>query len=123
MILVDSSIWIDHLHVRDERIASLAAAEMLLVHPFVIGEVLLGSLRERKTVVEYLTGLPEADLAETSEVFDFLERNRLFGRGIGFVDLHLLVSTRLTPMAKLWTRDKRLLAAAEELGISYRSDH
>jgi predicted nucleic acid-binding protein len=123
MILVDSSIWIDHLHVRDERIASLAAAEMLLVHPFVIGEVLLGSLRERKTFVEYLTGLPEADLAETSEVFDFLERFRLFGRGIGFVDLHLLVSTRLTPMAKLWTRDKRLLAAAEELGISYRSDH
>jgi predicted nucleic acid-binding protein len=123
MIVVDSSIWIDHFHVGDERISVLIDAEAALVHPFVYGEILLGSLRDRAGVAEYLGDLPEAQPAEQEEVIYLLGRYRLFSRGIGFVDLHLLASTLLRRGARLWTRDKRLLAVAEELGIAYTPDH
>ena len=123
MILIDSSIWIDHFHVGDERIRVLTDAEAALVHPFVYGEILLGSLRDRGGVAEYLADLPQAQVAEHDEAIYVLDRYRLFSRGIGFVDLHLLASTLLMQGARLWTRDKRLGAVAEEFGVAYPPDH
>ena len=123
MILVDSSVWINHFHVGDERIGVLTDSEAALVHPFVYGEILLGSLRNRAGVTEYLADLPEAQVADHDEVIYVLDRYRLFSRGIGFVDLHLLVSTLLMRGARLWTRDKPLATVADELGIVYAPDH
>ncbi len=123
MIVIDSSIWIDHLHASDERVIELTEAGAVLIHPFVIGEIMLGNIRNRTQVVESLVDLPEADIAEHFEVLALLENARLFGRGIGFIDLNVLASVLITPKARLWTRDKRLLIVANELGIAYAPDH
>lgn len=91
---------------------------MVLVHPFVIGEIALGHLRQRRLVLDALMELPPSRLAADDEVFHFIEHQRLFGRGIGYIDAHLLAATRLTPGATLWTHDARLRAIARELGLS-----
>ena len=118
MILADSSIWIDHLRARDEMLASLLKADQILAHPFVIGEILLGNLRQRSSVLRELHDLPQARVAEDTEVLHLIEQNRLYGLGIGYVDAHLLAAVRLTPGTSLLTRDKRLLTAAAQLGLS-----
>jgi predicted nucleic acid-binding protein len=97
--------------------ARLARVE-ILIHPAVIGEVSLGSLRRRHDVLRTLDELPGALVATDSEVVGFVESRRLYGLGIGWVDAHLLASTQLTPGATLWTRDRRLRAAALRLGLA-----
>jgi len=114
MILVDTSIWVDHLRKGDARLKTFLGAGQVVIHPFVLGELALGNLRQRNAVLSSLRGLPHAVLARNEEVMDFIERHALAGLGIGFVDAHLLASARLTS-AFLWTRDKRLLAAAVKL--------
>ncbi len=89
----------------------------MLGHPFVIGEIALGHLRQRKMLLEHLRNLPGAAVASDEEVYTLIDRRQLFGRGIGYVDAHLLAATMLTSGAKLWTRDKRLLSAAGELEL------
>ncbi len=118
MILADTSIWIDHLRRADTLLAVRLAQQQILAHPFVTGEIALGSLKDRATIVRELRRLPQAILARDEEVLTFIERSSLAGRGIGYVDTHLLASTRITPGASLWTRDKRLGEIAMELGLA-----
>ncbi len=118
MILVDTSVWIDHLRLGDAALAELLAKGLTLTHPFVIGELALGSLRQRKVVLNALLGLPGASVADNDEVLAFIDREKLFAFGIGYVDAHLLAATRLTPNASLWTRDKRLATAAARLSLA-----
>lgn len=117
MILADSSIWIDHLRHRDEALLKLIADVQLLVHPFVIGEVALGHIRSRIKLLTEMNEFEEPVLATDEEVLLLIERMELAGKGLGLVDVHLLGSTLVTVDAKLWTRDKRLAAAASEAGV------
>lgn len=119
MILVDKSVWIDHLRSPDLALVGLLNHEDVLGHPFVLGEIALGTLRQREIVISSLRDLPQARMAEDDEVLGLIARADLAGTGIGYVDAHLLCSTKLTADARLWTRDKRLHAAAQRLSIAY----
>jgi predicted nucleic acid-binding protein len=118
VILADTSIWVDHLALGDETMASLLDAEAILMHPFIAGEIALGSLPRRAEILSSLAKLPKAVVADTAEVLFFIERNKIFGAGVGYVDAHLLVAATLTPDVRLWTRDKKLRTVAERLAIS-----
>ena len=119
MIVVDTSVWVDHLRRGDAALADLLEAGHALIHPFVIGEIACGSLTKRRAVLALLQALPLATMAEPDEVLAFVDQRGLHGKGIGYVDVHLLASTLLTPSATLWTRDKRLSAAAQALGCAH----
>lgn len=118
MILVDTSIWIDHIRSSDPKLSDLLAEDRVAIHPFVIGEIGLGSIASRMQVLLALEKLPASTVAFESEVLSFIERYGLQGSGIGYVDAHLLVSTRLADGGSLLTRDRRLRAVAERLGIA-----
>jgi hypothetical protein len=92
---------------------------LVLSHPFVIGELVLGTIRQRETVLDALLGLPRAAVATDDEVLHFIALHALAGRGVGYVDVHLLASVRLTAGTALWTSDKRLYATATELAVAY----
>jgi predicted nucleic acid-binding protein len=111
MILVDTSVWIDHLRRGDEELSLLLDEGQVLVHPFVIGEVACGSLKRRADIVGHLQRLPRAPVATEAEVLHLLEREELHGRGLGWVDLHLLASARLAAVPLL-TRDRALKAVS-----------
>jgi predicted nucleic acid-binding protein len=117
VILVDSSVWIDHLRREEPVLVTLLHDAQILAHPFVIGELALGSLARRDLVLGALRDLPQAARAGDEEVFAFIDRYSLFGLGIGYIDAHLLAATRLSA-AQLWTRDKRLRGVAQRLGIA-----
>lgn len=119
MILVDTSIWIDHLRQSCEGLAQLLGAGQVFAHPYVIGELALGSLQNRDAVLGALQNIPQAPVATDNEVFHFIETNALYGIGIGYIDVHLLVAARLSPGTMLWTRDKRLLDASARLGLAF----
>ena len=118
MILVDTSVWIDHLRADDSALKRLLDAGRVLMHPFVIGELALGRMRQREMILAALSDLPRAEPATDAEVLGFIDREALFGRGIGYVDAHLLASVRLTAGAQLWTEDTRLRHVADELGLA-----
>ena len=121
MIVVDTSVWVTHLRSGNKALAELLDAAMVLAHPFVIGELALGNLRERGSILSYLEDLPRAAVATHAEVLHFIDRHALFARGIGYVDTHLLAAVQLTAGAALWTFDRRLGRAAEELGLAMPS--
>jgi predicted nucleic acid-binding protein len=123
VILVDTSIWIQHLRSGHEVLAELLDAGSVVLHPFVLGELALGNLSPREVVLNSLQALPQATVAMHEEVLDFIETNTLYGLGVGYVDAHLLASVRLTPGALLWTRDKRLQQVAERFGLAWRWGH
>ena len=118
MILVDTSIWIDHLRADNSALKGLLDAGRVLMHPFVIGELALGRMRQREMILAALSDLPRAELATDAEVLGFVDREALFGRGIGYVDVHLLASVRLSAGAQIWTKDTRLRDVAVELGLA-----
>ncbi len=118
MILVDTSVWIDHLRSTNQRLADLLNTSQVLIHPFVIGELALGTLRQRATILAALHDLPRAIEATDAEVLHLIDTTALHGRGIGYIDAHLLAATRLTPSCKLWSRDKRLAALAAARGLA-----
>ena len=120
MILVDTSVWIEHFRVGNEALARLLDEHQVWVHPFVIGEIACGNLEDRKEILSGLGHLPAVPMATHSEVLFFMERNRLAGLGIGYVDLHLLASASLAPPMRLWTRDRRLGTVADGMGCAYR---
>jgi predicted nucleic acid-binding protein len=120
VILVDTSVWIDHLRSGNARLARLLESGVVLAHPWVTGELALGNLSRREEVIELMHGLPQATLAASDEVLGLIKQEALFGAGIGYVDAHLLAATRLTPDATLWTADKRLSAMAVRLGVAYQ---
>lgn len=122
MILTDTSVWIDHLRHGDTGLERLLATERVSIHPFVIGELACGNLSARTSTLESLDALPKSRVADDGEVRHFIERHRLYGRGVGFVDGHLLVSTLLSSETSFWTRDRRLGAIAEEMAIAH-SEH
>jgi len=118
VILVDTSVWVDHLRADDSRLVSLLQTGQVLTHPFVIGEIALGNLKQRQAVLGALTNLPQAAIARDGEVLEFIGRNQLAGTGLGYVDAHLLASALLTPETTILTRDKRLRGAAIRLQLA-----
>jgi len=118
VILVDTSVWVDHLRAGNALLAALLQDGSVLGHSWVTGEIALGQLARRREVLGLLTNLPQAQLATDAEVMTMIESRSLFGRGIGYVDAHLLAATLLTTRASLWTRDKRLAATAAALGLA-----
>jgi len=123
VILVDSSVWIDHWRSRDERLVRLLEQGRVLVHPSVTGELALGNLQHRDEVLTALQDLPQCTVALDTEARGFIADNALVGSGVGYIDAHLLAAVRLTPGSQLWTRDKRLLAAGLRLGLAYAATH
>jgi len=119
VILVDTSVWVDHLRAGEQELADMLGAGMALTHPFVIGELALGNLRQREIVLDALSDLPHAVVATDAEVRHFIDRYALFGRGVGYIDVHLLASVRLTAGTELWTNDKRLRGVAAQWGLAY----
>lgn len=117
MILVDTSIWVDHFRNGHRVLVQLLELGTVLGHPWIAGELALGHLARRHEVLRLLSSLPGATVATPAEVLTFIDRHELQGLGIGYVDAQLLASTRLTPGARLWTNDKRLAAAAARLGL------
>lgn len=101
-------------------LADALEAEDVLVHPFIIGELACGEMKHRREVLRLLATLPLSTVATDEETLLFIERRHLMGKGIGYIDAHLLASVTLTDSAQLWTRDKRLAAIAAELEISFR---
>jgi predicted nucleic acid-binding protein len=120
MILADASVWIDHLRELNPHLSDLIATDRVAMHPHVLGEIALGSLRERRKLIARLERLPAAPLAREADVLRLVENRGLFSTGIGWTDAHLLASCRLLPGAGLWTRDKRLQAQAARLQLDYR---
>jgi predicted nucleic acid-binding protein len=118
VILVDTSVWIDHLRKREDRLQFLLKSNQVLSHAFVIGEVAMGSLKQRDVILKELRHLPQATVAKDDEVLEFVSGQALFGLGSGYIDVHLLAAVKLTRGASLWTRDKRLLEIARELRIA-----
>ena len=123
MILVDTSVWIDHLRHGDAELTGLLNTGQVLTHRFVIGELALGSLQNRDIVLGALQNLPQASDATDEEVLRFIAHHALFGTGIGYIDAHLLAAVQLSQGALLWTRDKRLLAESVRLGLCANLTH
>ena len=117
MILVDTSVWIDHLRKGNALLNSLLLNTTVLIHPFVIGELACGNLHNRSRILHLLGDLPGSRVADDREVLFFIEQNDLMGRGIGYIDVHLLASVSLSGPARLWTVDRKLNEAAMRLGL------
>ena len=120
MILVDTSVWVDYLRAGNDNLAGLLNANQVLTHPFIIGELACGNLRNRTEILSLLAALPQTAAATDAEVLFLIERHRLMGRGIGYIDAHLLASAALSSPAGIWTRDKRMAAVAVGSGVAYR---
>lgn len=118
MVLADTSIWIDHFRLGDAQLSELLERGDVVIHPFIVGELLLGHVPKIDEIVEDLNALPGAVVASADEVLRFISDRKLPGSGIGYVDAHLLAAAALTPETGIWTRDKRLLAAAKSLSLA-----
>jgi predicted nucleic acid-binding protein len=120
LILADTSIWIDHLRFGNKEMRRHLNQGYIAIHPFIIAELALGSLQERKKTLALLDLLPHVRVAELSEVRLMIESRRLYSVGIGLTDAHLIASVFITSSTRLWTRDNRLRKVAEGLGIHAR---
>jgi len=118
MILVDTSVWVDHFHQSDEYLKELLLSNQVCIHPYILGELSCGNIRNRKEVLSLLRTLKSIDLVLDEEVFILIEERKLFDKGLGFIDIHLLASA-LIHQVPIWTRDKSLRLVAEQLDISY----
>jgi len=123
VILVDTSIWIDHFRVGDAILRDLLSDGKVAIHPWIIGELAVGNYADRGAVLKDLGKLVKTAMATDGEALRFIEAHALFGTGISYIDAGLLASTKLTPGASLWTRDKRLRAAAEALFVDAKLTH
>jgi predicted nucleic acid-binding protein len=117
VILVDTSVWVNHLRAGEPALVHLLNHGLVLAHPWVTGELALGHLSQRQNILGLLTGLPSAEIATDAEVLGLIEAEQLYGLGIGYVDAQLLAATRLTADARLWTADKRLAVVARRLRL------
>lgn len=120
MILVDTSVWIDHFQRSDPHLQRLLRRDRVLCHPIVVGEIAIGSFRQREAILSKLRDLPTLTAAGHDEVLRFISHHSLYGQGIGYIDAHLLAAVRLTPGSTLWTRDKRLHEVAESFNLAFR---
>lgn len=122
-ILVDTSIWIDHLRDKNEHLMNLLNRNQVLMHPMIQGELACGCLQHRDQILGLLKNLPQVSEATHDEALYCLEQHKLMGKGIGFIDLHLLASTFLTKNTLLWTRDRRLYNLAQSISVSWEPAH
>jgi len=118
VVLVDTSVWMDHFRKASGKLSSLLEAEEVAIHAFVLGELACGNLRNRKEIIALLHALPKAPTVEEDELLLFIEGHRLMGRGIGLMDVHILASCCIGSF-QLWTKDKRLRVVAEEMNIGF----
>lgn len=119
MILVDTSIWIDHLHTLEPGLVALLADDEVGCHPYVIEELGLGSMKQRTVVLELLESLHQFPVLDHTEAMTLINARRLWGRGLSAVDCHILGAVSLVDGAQLWTRDRRLIAACQDMGTAY----
>ena len=122
MILVDTSVWITHFQRTNLGLKHALNNRQILVHPFILGEMALSHIKDRSGVLEELGALPKAEVARPEEALTYVERHQLYGRGIGWVDVHLVVSSLLCE-SEIWTFDRRLSAAATRCGIPVHLEH
>ncbi|HYU09172.1 MAG TPA: PIN domain-containing protein [Gemmatimonadales bacterium] len=118
IILADTAVWIEHWRRRNDRVVQLLENKSLVVHPFVLGEIALGRISSRAAVLADLALLDSPTVAENSDVLGLIKRTPLWGRGIGWVDAHLLATAMLDHI-QLWTLDQQLRTAAQELGVAF----
>lgn len=118
MVLVDTSVWVNHFRIGDIQLEELLLNGEIVCHPFVIGELACGNIKNRSEILPLLQALPEAPTVDLAEYLYFIEQNHLSGIVIGFVDVHLLASAKLSGIS-LWTNDKRLKETAVKLKVSY----
>lgn len=119
VILVDSSVWMDHFRYGDAELSVLLGERRVMSHPFVVGELACGHLSKRDAVLTTLSRLPSVPVVAHDEVMAFVERHLLMARGISWIDAHLLASTLVAGRVSLWSRDQRLTAAAIDRGVAY----
>ena len=118
MILVDTNIWVNHLRRADSTLNELLNAGKVACHPFIIGEMACGNLRNRFELIALFKALPSVSVVDPDEVLEFVEARKLMGKGLGYIDMHLLASTIVSGHL-LWSNDKRLARAAKNLKVSY----
>jgi predicted nucleic acid-binding protein len=118
VILVDTSVWVDHFQKHVPALAEVLERELVVMHPFVIGELACGNLKQRDDVLALLAALPSAAVATDRETLLLIERRKLMGKGIGYIDAHLLASVIVDDDVQLWTRDRRLRAVAADLRLA-----
>ena len=118
MVLVDTSVWVNHLRRGDARLEALLLDGEVVCHPFVIGELACGNIKNRTEILTLLQALPKAPTIDLAEYLYFVEQNQLNGIGIGFVDVHLIASALLIGIS-FWTNDRKLKQAARELNVLY----
>jgi len=112
VLLADTSIWADHFRSPDPLMRQMLTDQRVRMHPYVLGELCMGNLRKRPETLEYLSAMTGTPAVGDDEVMELIERGRLFGSGLSWVDAHLLTAAVLSPGVKLWTRDRRLNEAA-----------
>ena len=122
MILVDTSVWIEHLRKSEPSLIAALEAGQVLMHPFVVGDLACGNLNNRAELLSLLRDLPPAPVATDAEALGFIDRHELTGRGIAYLDVHLLASVALAGPARLWTRDKRLALVADSLALTFQPE-
>ncbi len=118
MVLVDTSVWISHFRKNNLRLTELLTDEQVFCHPFVIGELACGNLKNREEILGLLQALPKAPMAELAEILSLITTRRLMGTGLGFIDVHVLASALLSK-APLWTEDRKLRSATKAVGLSF----
>ena len=118
MVLVDTSVWVSHLRDGNADLEKLLSDGEAVCHPFIVGELACGNLKNRHEILTYLQSLPMTILAEDEEILKFIENNQLMGKGLGYIDIHLIASAALTDVP-LWTLDKTLDKFTKKIGINY----
>jgi predicted nucleic acid-binding protein len=118
MVLVDTSVWVSHFRDGNDELANLLNDGRVLCHPLILGELACGNLKDRAVILSFLEMLPMGIEAEHEEVLAFIENNRLMGKGLGYIDVHLITSAILTGVP-VWTLDKKLAQVADSLRIKY----
>lgn len=122
MILIDTCVWVDHFRRADPNVSTLVTEGIAQQHPFVTGELAVGTLRFRDRTLLFLRNLPQAHVVEETQIYDVVDDLDLAGIGVGFVDVHLLATLITMPDLLLWTRDRRLRVQAERLGVAYEPE-
>jgi predicted nucleic acid-binding protein len=118
MVLVDTSVWIHHFRIGEPALQKLLGEEEVLTHPFIIGEIACGNITNRQEILSLLRALPGAKIGEEKEVLLFIEKHQLYGKGLGYIDAHLMVSSLLSK-SLFWTFDNKLKKASKQFGIFF----
>ena len=119
MVLVDTSVWIDHLRNNNQTLSWLLERNLVVIHPLIIGELACGNLNNRTELLRLWQSLESLPTLTDEETLFFIEKNQLMGKGVGYIDIQLLASIKLSKGVKLWTLDKRLTAIAEQRNLGW----